>query len=92
MIETPEARRGRRARRARADFLSIGTNDLTAAVLGIDRFAPGDAPAHHPRVLARSRALRAAAARAGMPLEVCGEAASDPLRAAAAASASASTS
>ena len=41
--------RGRgRARRTRsprrADFLSIGTNDLTADVLGADRFAPGGWP------------------------------------------------
>jgi phosphoenolpyruvate-protein kinase (PTS system EI component) len=63
----------------RADFLSIGTNDLTHSVLGTDRFAPGEAVTHHPDVL-RSVALTvAAAAAAGLIVEVCGEAASDPI-------------
>ncbi len=63
---------------AEADFLSIGTNDLTAAVLGTDRFAPGGAASHDPRVLrAVARAGEAAAAH-GLVLEVCGEAASEP--------------
>ncbi len=33
------------------DFVSIGTNDLTALQLGLDRSAPGSKPAHHPAVL-----------------------------------------
>jgi len=79
MVELPEAAE-RAAELAReADFLSIGTNDLTAATLGIDRFAAGEAPAHHPRVLALiAKTLRAAHA-ADVPVEVCGEAASDPI-------------
>jgi phosphoenolpyruvate-protein kinase (PTS system EI component) len=79
MVELPEAA-GRAAElAAEVDFLSIGTNDLTAATLGLDRFAAGDAPAHHPRVLALiAKTLRAARA-AGVPVEVCGEAASDPV-------------
>jgi phosphoenolpyruvate-protein kinase (PTS system EI component) len=62
---------------AEADFLSIGTNDLTADVLGTDRFAPGGAVSHDPRVLrAIARAGEAAAAHHRV-LEVCGETASD---------------
>src|SRR5439155_15007239 len=62
-----------------ADFLSIGTNDLTHSVLSTDRFAPGDSCAHHPLVLrAVARTIEAAALR-GRIVEVCGEAAGDPL-------------
>jgi phosphoenolpyruvate-protein kinase (PTS system EI component) len=79
MVELPEAAEHAAELAAEADFLSIGTNDLTAAALGVDRFAAGDAPAHHPRVLTLiARTLRAARA-AGVPVEVCGEAASDPV-------------
>jgi phosphoenolpyruvate-protein kinase (PTS system EI component) len=79
MVETPEAALGARDIAAAADFLSIGTNDLAHATLGLDRFAPGDAPAHHPRVLGLIEATAAAAHREGVLVEVCGEAASDPL-------------
>jgi phosphoenolpyruvate-protein kinase (PTS system EI component) len=79
MIETVEAARAADDIAAAADFLSVGTNDLTAAAVGADRFAPGEAAAHDPRVLVLvARAARAAAA-AGTYVEVCGEAASDPL-------------
>jgi phosphoenolpyruvate-protein kinase (PTS system EI component) len=79
MIETVEAARDAAAIAAAADFLSIGTNDLTAAALGTDRFAPGDAVTHDPRVLAPIARSVAAAAGAGSFVEVCGEAASDPV-------------
>jgi len=59
--------------------MSIGTNDLAAAVLGVDRFAPGRSMAHHPRVLGAIAATVRAAHRAGVRVEVCGEAASDPV-------------
>jgi phosphoenolpyruvate-protein kinase (PTS system EI component) len=59
--------------------LSIGTNDLTAATLGADRFSGGRVLTHHPRVLAHIRASVLAAHEAGRQIEVCGEAASDPL-------------
>jgi phosphoenolpyruvate-protein kinase (PTS system EI component) len=79
MVELPEAAERAAELAAEVDFLSIGTNDLTAATLGVDRFSAGDAPAHHPRVLAHvARTIRAARA-AGVPVEVCGEAASDPV-------------
>jgi phosphoenolpyruvate-protein kinase (PTS system EI component) len=79
MIETRAAVAGVAAIAAAADFLSIGTNDLTADVLGADRFAAGTAAAHDPRVLAAIAATTTAAAAAGRVVEVCGEAASEPL-------------
>jgi phosphoenolpyruvate-protein kinase (PTS system EI component) len=49
-------------------------------VLGSDRFAAGVAAAtHDPRVLAAIAAVADAARAAGRVLEVCGEAASDPV-------------
>jgi phosphoenolpyruvate-protein kinase (PTS system EI component) len=79
MIETPEAAAVAELLAARSDFLSIGTNDLAASVLGDDRFAPGTSRAHDPRVLAAIARTVRAGARAGIPVEVCGEAASDPV-------------
>ena len=79
MIETPTAAQAAIAIAERSDFLSIGTNDLTASTLGADRFAANAARAHHPRVLRSIAASVAAAHEAGIPIEVCGEAASDPI-------------
>jgi phosphoenolpyruvate-protein kinase (PTS system EI component) len=79
MIELPEAALAAAEIAAECEFLSIGTNDLTHATLGTDRFAHGEAPAHDPRVLAHIASTARAAKAAGIPLEVCGEAASDPL-------------
>jgi multiphosphoryl transfer protein len=79
MIELPEAALAAAEIAAECDFLSIGTNDLTHATLGTDRFAHGEAPAHDPRVLRHIATAARAAAEAAIPLEVCGEAASDPL-------------
>jgi phosphoenolpyruvate-protein kinase (PTS system EI component) len=63
-----------------ADFLSIGTNDLAHAATGSDRFAAGAAtPVHDPRVLALVARTADAARAARVPLEICGEAASDPV-------------
>jgi phosphoenolpyruvate-protein kinase (PTS system EI component) len=79
MVETPTAAARAGELAAACDFLSIGTNDLTHATLGTDRFSSGDAPAHHPRVLEQVASVAAAARATGVPLEVCGEAASDPV-------------
>jgi multiphosphoryl transfer protein len=79
MIETVEAVERVDEIAAAADFLSIGTNDLAASVLGRDRFAAGSVAAHDPRVLAAVAATARASAEAGLVLEVCGEAASEPL-------------
>jgi phosphoenolpyruvate-protein kinase (PTS system EI component) len=57
----------------------IETNDLTHAILGSDRFTAAEARTDHPDVIAAIDASVRAAHAAGMPIEVCGEAASDPL-------------
>jgi phosphoenolpyruvate-protein kinase (PTS system EI component) len=62
-----------------ADFLSIGTNDLTALQLGLDRSDPGAKPAHHPAVLRLIDAVCTAAHASRVAVAVCGEAASDPV-------------
>jgi phosphoenolpyruvate-protein kinase (PTS system EI component) len=79
MIETPAAARNAAGLAARSAFLSIGTNDLTAATLGVARFEENTARAHHPDVLRAIARSVAAAHEAGVPIEVCGEAASDPV-------------
>jgi phosphoenolpyruvate-protein kinase (PTS system EI component) len=79
MIETRDAAMAGHEIAAASDFISIGTNDLTASALGADRFAPGEGVAHHPRVLALVAKAVEAAHAAGIPVEVCGEAASDPV-------------
>jgi len=77
MIETPEAalRAGEIA--DASDFLSIGTNDLTQLVLGLDREKSKSAPVADSRVLRLIEATTHAARAAGIPVDVCGEAASD---------------
>jgi phosphoenolpyruvate-protein kinase (PTS system EI component) len=78
MIETTGAVANAAAIAAAADFLSIGTNDLSHAVLGSDRFGGAAASATHPLVLAAMAATARAAAAERKTLEVCGEAASEP--------------
>ncbi len=78
MIETPAAAEHAAAIAAECDLLSIGTNDLTASTLGVDRFTSGGAVAYDPRVLRLIAASVDAAHTARIPIEVCGEAASDP--------------
>jgi phosphoenolpyruvate-protein kinase (PTS system EI component) len=79
MIETPAAAEGAAAIAAHSDFLSIGTNDLTASTLGTNRFGVEVAQTHHPLVLRSVAASVWAAHDAGIAIEVCGEAASDPI-------------
>jgi phosphoenolpyruvate-protein kinase (PTS system EI component) len=84
MIETP-AGAGRAAEIAReADFFSIGTNDLVQYTLGLDRELPlaSTSTAAEPAVLRHVLAVCTAARRAGITVEVCGEAAGEPLLAA----------
>ncbi len=81
MIETADAVRVVDEIAAESDFLGIGTNDLTHSILDADRFSAGVAPAHHPAVLRAIHAAVLAAEVAAVPVEVCGEAASDPVTA-----------
>jgi phosphoenolpyruvate-protein kinase (PTS system EI component) len=81
MIETSQGVDSARAIAAEVDFLSIGTNDLTHSILRADRYTPHAARAHNPRVLRAIATVVQAAQRAGVALEVCGEAASDPISA-----------
>ena len=79
MIETTAAVAQAPAIASSADFLSIGTNDLTHSVLGTDRFSPAEAAPHHPEVVRHIAEIVTAAGGAGRIVEVCGEAASDPV-------------
>jgi phosphotransferase system enzyme I (PtsI) len=81
VIETPSAAllAGRLARCV--DFLSLGTNDLVQYTLAVDR--TDNAVAHlyeplHPAVLLLIRNTIQAGARARVPVNLCGEMASDP--------------
>ncbi|WP_435201280.1 phosphoenolpyruvate--protein phosphotransferase [Janibacter sp. GS2] len=64
-----------------ADFLSIGTNDLTQYTMAADRLASGLAHLSdpwQPAVLHLVALAARAGQRAGKPVGVCGEAAADP--------------
>ncbi|MBV8202419.1 MAG: phosphoenolpyruvate--protein phosphotransferase, partial [Acidobacteria bacterium] len=60
------------------DFFSIGTNDLTADVLGRDRVALHPSAASERPVLTAVATVTRAAREAGIGLSVCGDAAADP--------------
>jgi phosphoenolpyruvate-protein kinase (PTS system EI component) len=80
MVETPEAIAIIDELATAADFLSIGSNDLTAALLGLDRRDPALTPARagEPVVRDAIAATVRAGAAAGTPVSICGDAASDP--------------
>jgi phosphoenolpyruvate-protein phosphotransferase len=79
MIETPQAVQRAREIADVSDFLSIGTNDLTQLVLGLDREHSKSAPVTDVRVLQLIDATVRAGHAAGIPVDVCGEAASDAI-------------
>ncbi|MDQ7727115.1 phosphoenolpyruvate--protein phosphotransferase [Halomonas sp. SpR8] len=83
MIEVPSAALCAASLAAEADFLSIGTNDLTQYTLAMDRedpFLAARADVLHPAVLRLIEATVAGAA-GRCPIGVCGSAASDALAA-----------
>lgn len=85
MIETPASALVAGTLAREADFLSVGTNDLTQYTLAIDRTNPELARELDPLHPAVTRLVEIAAegCRAqGRPLGVCGGAAGDPLAAA----------
>lgn len=80
MIETPAAALNARHIVAAADFISIGSNDLTQYTLAMDRGHPELArrvDALHPAVLELIALAAAAGARAGKVVAVCGGIAAD---------------
>jgi len=80
MVELPTAVE-RAAELARvSDFLSLGTNDLTATTLGLARTDARLTPAMtaHPAVLRLIATTVRAAAAWDCPVSVCGDAAADP--------------
>lgn len=84
MIETPASALVADQLAAEADFLSVGTNDLTQYVLAMDREHPELASrldALHPAVLRLIGQAADAARDQGRPISVCGGLASDPLAA-----------
>ncbi|WP_372394914.1 phosphoenolpyruvate--protein phosphotransferase [Azospirillum sp. HJ39] len=84
MIEVPAAALIADRIGAVADFLSIGTNDLTQYVLAMDRGNPyvaSQLDALHPGVLRLIRQAVTGAAVHGRTVAVCGGAASDPMAA-----------
>jgi phosphocarrier protein FPr/phosphocarrier protein len=85
MIETPAAAVTADLLAAEADFLSIGTNDLTQYVLAMDRENPqlaGQADALHPAVLRLIAATVRGARAHDRQVAVCGGLAADPAAAA----------
>jgi phosphotransferase system enzyme I (PtsI) len=85
MIEVPSAAIAAHTLAKHADFLSIGTNDLTQYVLAVDRGNPLVSNLYesvHPSVLQAIRWVVDAGSAAGIPVSVCGEMASQPIAAA----------
>jgi multiphosphoryl transfer protein len=84
MVETPAAALLADQLATEADFLSIGTNDLSQYVLAIDREHPelaGRLDALHPAVLRLVAQVASAGEERARPVSVCGGLASDPLAA-----------
>ena len=81
MIETPGAALSADALALEADFFAIGTNDLTAYTLAVDRGESDVAELYdpvHPAVLRLVQFATEAALRMRMPVSVCGEIAANP--------------
>jgi phosphotransferase system enzyme I (PtsI) len=81
MIETPGAALSADALALEADFFAIGTNDLTAYTLAVDRAESDVAELYdpvHPAVLRLVQFATEAALRLRMPVSICGELAASP--------------
>lgn len=81
MIEVPAAVYLVRELARQADFLSVGSNDLTQYLLAVDRNNPRVAALYdylHPAVLAALQTVVTEAHAEGKPVGICGEMAGDP--------------
>jgi phosphotransferase system enzyme I (PtsI) len=81
MIETPGAALSADALALESDFFAIGTNDLTAHTLAVDRGESDVAEIYdplHPAVLRLIQFATEAALRMRMPVSLCGEMAGEP--------------
>ena len=81
MIETPAAVLCAGEIAKESDFFSIGTNDLAQYIMCADRGNPGMSELcsiYQPAVIRAVRIICDKASGAGIPVTVCGEAASDP--------------
>ncbi|MCX7945451.1 MAG: phosphoenolpyruvate--protein phosphotransferase [Hydrogenophilus sp.] len=81
MIEVPAAALALPAIARRADFLSLGTNDLIQYTLAIDRQDDAVADLYdplHPAILKLIAQTIAYGARAAIPVSLCGELAGEP--------------
>lgn len=81
MVETPAACMMADRLAAEVDFFSIGTNDLTGYTMCADRGNSQVADlytAYDPAVLRSIKRICSCAHNAGIPVGMCGEAASDP--------------
>ncbi|HYP25889.1 MAG TPA: phosphoenolpyruvate--protein phosphotransferase [Blastocatellia bacterium] len=84
MIEVPAAAMLADLFAREADFLSIGTNDLIQYLLAVDRTNENVAHLYqplHPAVLRTLAYIVRTAQAEGVPLELCGEMAADPIHA-----------
>ncbi|MER5385511.1 putative PEP-binding protein [Streptomyces sp. NPDC002688] len=81
MVELPEAVAAADDLAREASFFSIGSNDLTCQILGLDRRDPTATPAMaaHPAVLDAITRVVDAAHRHHRQVSVCGDAAAHPL-------------
>ncbi|MFA6110930.1 MAG: phosphoenolpyruvate--protein phosphotransferase [Candidatus Latescibacterota bacterium] len=82
MIEVPSAALMTEELAAEADFLSLGTNDLTQYTLAVDRGTASVAKRYeplHPAVLRLIRMVAEGGSRRETPVSICGEMAGDPL-------------
>jgi len=82
MIETPAAALAAAHLATRAEFLSIGTNDLVQYTLAVDRTSTGLAhlfDPFHPAVLRQVSMVAQAGRAAGVEVSACGEMATRPL-------------
>ena len=81
MVEVPAAVYQARELARQADFLSIGSNDLTQYLLAVDRNNPRVAELYdyyHPALLQALHKVVQDAHAEGKPVSICGEMAGDP--------------